>query len=102
MTTHSSIPAWRIPWTEEPANYSPWGCKRDGHDLETNNNSVARPSVKTQKSLQQGFLQSEKPNALDLRILSSVSLFKEDSGDFPGSPVVRILPSSVGGCRFNP
>jgi len=24
--THSSILAWRIPWTEEPG-YSPWGCK---------------------------------------------------------------------------
>ena len=26
METHSSILAWRIPWTEEPG-YSPWGCK---------------------------------------------------------------------------
>ena len=25
MATHSSILAWRIPWTEEPAGYSPWG-----------------------------------------------------------------------------
>ena len=25
METHSSILAWRIPWTEEPAGYSPWG-----------------------------------------------------------------------------
>ena len=24
---HSSIPAWRIPWTEELVDYSPWGCK---------------------------------------------------------------------------
>ena len=24
---HSSILAWRIPWTEEPASCSPWGCK---------------------------------------------------------------------------
>ena len=28
MVTHSSILAWRIPWTEEPGGlYSPWGCK---------------------------------------------------------------------------
>ena len=27
--THSSIPAWRIPWTEEPGMlYSPWGHKK--------------------------------------------------------------------------
>ena len=27
MATHSGILAWRIPWTGEPAGYSPWGCK---------------------------------------------------------------------------
>ena len=27
MATHSSILAWRIPWTEEPGKYSPWGPK---------------------------------------------------------------------------
>ena len=28
MATHSSIPAWRSPWTEEPGElYSPWGHK---------------------------------------------------------------------------
>ena len=25
MATHTSILAWKIPWTEEPG--SPWGCK---------------------------------------------------------------------------
>ena len=28
MATHSSILAWRIPWTEEPVDYSPWDCKK--------------------------------------------------------------------------
>ena len=28
MATHSSILAWRVPWTEEAAGlYSPWGHK---------------------------------------------------------------------------
>ena len=27
MATHSSILAWRIPWTEEPGGYSPYGHK---------------------------------------------------------------------------
>ena len=26
--THSGILAWRIPWTESPAGYSPWGHKQ--------------------------------------------------------------------------
>ena len=29
MSTHSSILAWRIPWTEEPGRLHSWGCKRD-------------------------------------------------------------------------
>ena len=27
MATHFRILAWEIPWTEELACYSPWGCK---------------------------------------------------------------------------
>ena len=27
MATHSSLLAWRIPWTEEPGGCSPWGRK---------------------------------------------------------------------------
>ena len=27
MANYSNITAWRIPWTEEPAEYSPWSCK---------------------------------------------------------------------------
>ena len=27
MAIHSSVLAWGIPWTEEPAGYSPWGRK---------------------------------------------------------------------------
>ena len=25
MENHSSFLAWRIPWTEKPGGYSPWG-----------------------------------------------------------------------------
>ena len=30
--THSSILAWRIPWTEEPGRLQPIGSQRVGHD----------------------------------------------------------------------
>jgi len=30
--THSSILAWRIPWTEEPGRLQSMGSKRVGHD----------------------------------------------------------------------
>ena len=32
MATHSSIPAWRIPWTEEPGRLQSIGLQRVGHD----------------------------------------------------------------------
>ena len=32
MATHSSILAWRIPWTEEPSMLWPMGLQRVRHD----------------------------------------------------------------------
>ena len=32
MATHSSIPAWRIPWTEEPGGLQSMRLQRVGHD----------------------------------------------------------------------
>ena len=32
MATHSSIFAWRIPWTEEPGGLQSTGLQRVGHD----------------------------------------------------------------------
>ena len=32
MATHSSILAWRIPWTEEPGRLQSPGSQRVGHD----------------------------------------------------------------------
>ena len=36
MATHSSILAWRIPWTEEPVGLQFMGSQRPGHDWRTN------------------------------------------------------------------
>ena len=36
MATHSSILAWRIPWTEEPGGLRSTGLQRVGHDCVTN------------------------------------------------------------------
>ena len=35
MATHSSIPAWRISWTEKPGGLQSMGWQRVGHDLAT-------------------------------------------------------------------
>ena len=36
MATHSSILAWRIPWTEEPGGLQSMGSQRVGNDSATN------------------------------------------------------------------
>ena len=35
METHSSIPAWRIPWAEQPGELQSIGSQRVRHDLAT-------------------------------------------------------------------
>ena len=35
LATHSSILAWKIPWTEEPGGLQSMGLQRVGHDLTT-------------------------------------------------------------------
>ena len=40
MATRSSIPAWRIPWTEEPGGLQSGGLQRVRHDWVTNTNTA--------------------------------------------------------------
>ena len=35
IATHSSILAWKIPWTEEPGRLQSMGSQRVGHDCAT-------------------------------------------------------------------
>ena len=34
VATHSSILAWRVPWTEEPGRLQSMGSQRVGHDCD--------------------------------------------------------------------
>ena len=57
MSTHSSILAWRIPWTEEPGwgrgadGYSPWGSQRVNLHQKRKKfkNELAMPQIKNEK-----------------------------------------------------
>ena len=40
MATHSSTPAWRIPWTEEPSGPQSPLSQRVGHDRGTNTHCI--------------------------------------------------------------
>ena len=43
MATHSSILAWRIPWTEEPGRLQSMGSQRVGHNGATNTFTTFTP-----------------------------------------------------------
>ena len=57
MATHSSILAWRIPWTEEPGGLLSTGSQRVRHDW----SDVARTRMKTELELFICFRQVESP-----------------------------------------
>ena len=42
MTTQSGVPAWRIPWTEEPGGLRPWGRKASDMTERLSNNRLSR------------------------------------------------------------
>ena len=42
MTTHSSILAWEVPWTEEPGGLESMGLQRVKHDLVRNNTTTTQ------------------------------------------------------------
>ena len=44
VATHSSVLAWRIPWTKEPGSYSPWGLEELG-TTERLSAAEARPQL---------------------------------------------------------
>ena len=50
MATHSSILAWRIPWTGEPGGLQSMGSQRVGHDWAHSTHSAVM--VKENKLLQ--------------------------------------------------
>ena len=72
MTTHSSILAWEIPWTEQPDGlYSQWGHKDS--DMTERLSTAPAP-------------------------LSQWAQYKQDQG-FPGGSVVKNPPANAGDAR---
>jgi len=81
MATHSSILAWRIPWTEDPGRLQHVVSRRVGHDWVTNT-PLSRLYIPPPFTLLT-FLMPLKVN---------------NRQDFPGSPVIK-NPSSNAGMR---
>ena len=51
MATHSSISAWKIPWTEKPGGLQSMGLQRVRHDWSTKHRTSSFPSTISQKKL---------------------------------------------------
>ena len=54
MTTHSSILAWKIPWTEEPGRLQFMGSQRARHAWVTNTHSHTHTAWFKALEIQQG------------------------------------------------
>ena len=68
MATHSSILAWRIPWTEGPGRPQSVGSQRVGHDCATNTN---KEWSKSEREKQISYINAymwnlEKPHSVQL------------------------------------
>ena len=112
VATHSSILAWWIPWTEEPAGLQFVGLQRVGHDWATNTFTFPISSAPNVSS-PLGWQRSPNLDQIDCYDLvlhdwvqprtyvldlwfSHHHWLKSFLGDFPGGPVVKTLPSSAG------
>ena len=75
MTTHSSIPSWEIPWTEEPAGL----------------HSIAR--------VRNSLVSKPPPHAGDLQCCGASPLIHSNYGASQVVPMVKTPPANVGNIR---
>ena len=66
MATHSSILAWRNPWTEEPGGLPSMGLQRAGHDRR----DLARAYRGNLLLMNIGFKANEQHLPTEVRLLS--------------------------------
>ena len=72
VTTHSSILAWRIPWTEEPGGLQSMGSQRVRHDWATN---TFTHSISVETSYAVIWIEDSQLSIQATESLFSVSLF---------------------------
>ena len=66
MATHSSTFAWRIPWTEKPGGYSPWGHRVRHDQTAYTHSNAASPNWSLQANLASKPVAPSTPAARDL------------------------------------
>ena len=62
MATHSSILAWRIPWTKEPGGPQSMGLQRVRHDIATEQqqNTLSRTLIYNHYLFHESYFHKEK------------------------------------------
>ena len=80
MATHSSILAWRIPWTEEPGRVHSMGSQRVGHSWGTNTQTHTHRHTHSMQGLSgTPICQPYTPRALPRLLTSPAGYFNEAS-----------------------
>ena len=91
MATHSSVLAWRIPWTEEPGGLQPIKLQRIGH----NGSYLACPDVNEERVGERGEVNGDSYRLLKVKAAqSSPTLWDSMDCSPPGVPGIlqaRIL-----------
>ena len=102
MATHSSILAWRIPWTEEPGGLQSMGSKRVGHDWVTNTLTQYHLSFRTLQLHSVGFTESFKEQhshflitILILARAKETKWFRQNLGKSQSQALVLLLCSPI-------
>ena len=75
MAIHSSILAWRIPWTEKPSRLQSMGSQRVGYDLGTKLTSLVAQRLKHLPGMQEPRVRSpgqEDPLEKEMATHSSI------------------------------
>ena len=74
MATHSSILAWKIPWTEEPVDYSPWDLKESDMTEQLSIHRCVITFLPKSKSLLISCLQSPSAVILEPKKIKSLTV----------------------------
>ena len=107
MATHSSIFAWKIPWTDEPGGLQPMGSQRVRHDWMSTNTCFSDQFRKQYLWHSMPFYHSCSPKYSAIPQTQShtqyvlVTLVSDKSVIFPRSGIASVLSSQSRICLLN-
>ena len=95
MATHSSIPAWRSPWTEEPGGSQSMGLQRVGHSLQLTLSHTDTEMASSQLPITRT---TAKPMAKPGKDVISTDMVKKGLIHQIIFPIINLNPSHLANC----